>query len=360
MSIVTYFVETASDYLDDAAETQFGSVAATVGTVITLSSILLVILVFVNMALQVRSVDARTSFWLAVKIALVGIFATNWAQFNYLADGILNGIDSIAGSLVASVGGGEPGPSGTFAEEFDDLIEELGEYLNAAGSNLNWMAGALLDTLGVVLLSVLGGLAAFIMVASRLMIALLIGMAPVMIFLTLFDVTKDYFARWLSALISFSIYPIVVAGVFATIVGVAQALISRLGDPSNASSIGALIPFFMMILMAKGFLIATPFIVRSISGNIVMPAMTAGMGGTYAFGRAAMGSQQAMNRYGVGTASGADRAGMTVYQGARRAMASMRSSPPTNDGGSTGAAPPSTGTGAKMQRMKDRADRLGD
>jgi len=56
-----------------------------------------------------------------------------------------------------------------------------------------------------------------------------------MIFLTLFDVTKDYFTRWLSALISFAIYPIVVAGVFATITGVASALIGELGDPEGVS-----------------------------------------------------------------------------------------------------------------------------
>jgi len=125
----------------------------------------------------------------------------------------------------------KPGPSGTFAEEFDRLIAELGDYLNAAESELNWMAGAMLDIVGVLLLSILGGLAAFILMASRLMIALLIGVAPVMIFLTLFEVTKDYFARWLSALVSFALYPIVIAGVFATITGVSSALIGELGDP---------------------------------------------------------------------------------------------------------------------------------
>jgi type IV secretion system protein VirB6 len=158
MSIVTYFVETASGYLEAAGETQFGAVAATVGTIIQVSATLVLILVFVNMTLQVRSVDARQMFWLIVKVGLIGIFATNWTQFNELSDGILSGIDSIAGSLVASVGGGAPGPSGTFAEEFDELIRQLGEYLNAAGSSLNWMAGALMDTLGVILLSILGGL----------------------------------------------------------------------------------------------------------------------------------------------------------------------------------------------------------
>ncbi len=285
MSVVTYFVETAEDYLNTAAETQFGAVAATVGTILVLGTTLVIILVFINAIYQYRAMDGRTAFWLAVKVGLIGVFATNWVQFNIVSAAILNGIDSIAGSLIASVGGGSPGPSGTFAEEFDDLIAALGDYLNAAGSELNWMAGALLDTLGVLLLSILGGLAAFIVVASRLMIALLIGIAPVMIFLTLFEVTLDYFARWLSALVSFAMYPIVVAGVFATITGVSRALLAELGDPEGASNIGALIPFFMMVLMAKGFIIATPFLVRAISGKIMMPALSAGFGGSYAFAR---------------------------------------------------------------------------
>ena len=355
MSVVTYFVETAGNYLDSAAETQFGSVAATVGTLIVISSTLLVILVFINMAFQYRSMDGRTAFWLALKITLVGIFATNWVQFNSFSSAALNGIDSIAGSLIASVGGGAPGPSGTFAEEFDELIESLGNYLNAAGSELNWMAGAMLDILGVLMLSVLGGLAAFILVASRLMIALLIGMAPVMIFLTLFEVTKDYFARWLSALISFAMYPIVVAGIFATITGVARALISELGDPAGASNIGALIPFFMMILMAKGFIVATPFIVRAISGNIVMPALTSGMGGAYSFGRAAMGSQQALRRQSYGTASVPELMGIGARQAFSRTPAGQTTQPANT---SNSAAPQPTGTGQKMQRMQDRANRL--
>ena len=36
-----------------------------------------------------------------------------------------------------------------------------------------------------------------------------------------------------------------------------------------------------MVLMAKGFIVATPFIVRAISGNIMMPALSGGVGGSY-------------------------------------------------------------------------------
>jgi type IV secretion system protein VirB6 len=359
MSVVTYFVETAEGYLNSAGETQFGSVAATVGTMIQLSATVLVIFVFINMAYQYRAMDGRQAFWLAAKITLIGIFATNWTQFNYFSSAILNGIDSIAGSLVASVGGGTPGPSGTFAEEFDQLIADMGNYLNAAGSELNWMAGALMDAIGFVFLSLLGALAAFVLVFSRVMIALLVGLAPIMIFLTMFEVTKDYFSRWLSALISFALYPVVVAGIFATIVGVARSLINQLGNPENASSIGALIPFFMMILMAKGFILSTPFIVRGISGNIVMPAMTAGLGGAYAFGRAYTGGQQAQNRYLMGTATGAEVAALRMRQmtglgpmPSRDRNPDLRPPQPANNPS------PSTGTGAAMMEAKARADRI--
>ena len=329
MSVVTYFVETSQGYLDTAAETQFGSVAATVGTLLVLGTTLVVVLVFLNMIYQYKAMDGRTAFWLAVKIGLIGIFATNWVQFNALSSAILAGIDSIAGALVASVGGGTPGPSGTFAEEFDRLIAELGDYLNAAGSEL---------------------------VASRLMIALLIGIAPVMIFLTLFEVTKDYFARWLSALVSFALYPIVVAGVFATITGVSSALIGELGDPEGASNIGALIPFFMMVLMAKGFIIATPFIVRAISGNIMMPALSGGLGGGYSFARAAMGSQQAYNRYLIGGASGAEYAALRARQffGVQQ-MPVRQGMGQTGSAGGTGSAD----SGSKMLAQLARLGRLG-
>lgn len=363
MSIVTFFVETADNYLEDAAETQFGAVASTVGTVLIVSMTLLVILVLINMALQVHSIDGRTAFWLAVKLVLVGIFATNWAQFNSFSTAILNGIDSLAAALVASVGGGVPGPSGTFAEAFDGIIERFAEYMNTIGDGMHWMTGAVMGVVGTVMLSLLGGLAAFFLIAARLMIALLIGLAPIMIFLTLFDATKDYFARWLSALISFAIYPVVIAGVFATIIGVSNSLIAELADPSGVSTIGAILPFFMMVFMAKGFIIATPFLVRAISGNIVMPALSGGLGGAYSFGRAAMGSQQAYNRYRVGTASTSEYAALRGRQalGLQPMQPSRSGNVPANLSAPVNPSPPqSTGTGARMEAQLARAQRIRD
>lgn len=320
MGVVTFFITTVDNFLSDAAQSQFMAVAATIGTIGTVACTLVVLFVFINMAFGFRSIDGRMAFWLVVKMVLISIFAQSWAQFDAFSSAILNGIDSIAGSLVASVGGGTTGPSGTFAEEFDELLSTMSDYLNAISNNLNWMQGAVINGIGVFLLSLLGGIAAFIIVFSRVLITLMIALAPIMIFLTLFEATKDYFQRWLSASVSFALYPVVVAGIFATIIGVGNSLISRIGDPQSHENLGALIPFFMLVMMSKAFILSTPFIVRSISGNMLMPAMQAvSARGAGAFASGLTNSLGSEQRGRVGSRSAAEWAGVGVRQAATSA-----------------------------------------
>lgn len=348
MGFVTWLVETSDEFLSSAAETQFGAIAATLGTILTVSATLLVILVAINMSVQVRSMDGRTAFMLCTKLVLITIFATNWVQFNSLSSAILSGIDSVAGSLIASIGGPPPGPSGTFAEEFDRIIEALTAYLNAVGESMHWMAGALMETVGFLLISLLGALAAFILVGARMMIAILLGLAPIMIFLTMFEVTKDYFTRWLSATVSFAMFPVFLAGIFATIIGTTKALILKLSNPEDIYTIGAVIPFFMMVLMAKGFILATPFLVKAVSGNIVMPAVTHGVSGSADFARGFANTEGVRARARVGARTTGEVLGAGVRQtpGALRAApAAVRSTVATS--------------GERIQRIAERAKRLG-
>ena len=112
----------------------------------------------------------------------------------------------------------------------------------------------------------------------------------------------------------------------------------------------------MMVLMAKGFIVATPFIVRAISGNIMMPARSGGVGGSYGFMRAAMGNQQAYNRYLVGGASGAEYAALTARQ--MFGVQQMPQRPGMANANPTGGNP-STGTGSQMLAQLARLGRLG-
>jgi type IV secretion system protein VirB6 len=109
--------------------------------------------------------------------------------------------------------------------------------------------------------------------------------------------------------------------------------------------------------MAKGFIIATPFIVRAVSGNIMMPALSAGFGGSYAFARGLAGSQQVYNRYAIGGATGAEYAALRARQ-----FLGVQALP-TRPNSAGGAAPTPTnrtsGAGSQMLAQLARLGRLG-
>ncbi|MFC3314433.1 type IV secretion system protein [Falsigemmobacter intermedius] len=238
--------------------------------------------------------------------------------------------------LVASVGG-SGGDAAHFAHEFDDLISEFSKYLNAIGNNLSWMTGAILGGLGLIMLSMLGFLTGIVLIFGKMMLSLMLGLAPLMITLSLFDATKDYFHRWISTTVSYAFYPVVIAAMFSTVVGMANALLDELGDPESATNIGALVPFFVMVFLAKGFVATTPIIVRGLSGNFMLVAGPAVAAGAAGLTRGL--AKQARAR--SGDLSGAELAGRAIVHTPAAARAAALSS------------------GAQIARIAERARRLG-
>ena len=100
-----------------------------------------------------------------------------------------------------------------------------------------------------------------------------------MIATTLFDATKDYFHRWISLFVGFAMYPLVIAGVMATVIGMARDMADTLGDPAEGATLGELMPFFAMMFLVSGMIAVIPFLVRTLSGNFVMPAIGTVLGG---------------------------------------------------------------------------------
>ncbi|WP_238367813.1 type IV secretion system protein [Mesobacterium pallidum] len=339
MGVVSWMVGTADAFLADAAESQFGAVAGNIGTIVLLMVTLSAIGLFINMAFQYRSMDGASFFWYLMKLMLVGLFAFNWVQFNAVANAVIGGLDYVAGALVSSVGGGGAGAT-HFAGEFDNLIERFADYLNAIGSNLNWMTGAILGGIGLVLLSLLGFMTGIVLIFAKMMLTLMLGLAPVMIALSLFEATKDFFHRWVSTTVSYAFYPVVIAAMFSTVVGMANALLAQLGDPGSATNIGSLIPFFVMVFLAKGFVAATPLIVRGLSGNFMVVA------GPNAFAAAAAVARGMVNTSGVqGRARvGALTAGEVIGRGVVHSPAALRAA--------------ATTTSVQLVRVSERAKRL--
>jgi type IV secretion system protein VirB6 len=266
--IVSFIVDSANDNLSSIAESQFGLIASNMGTTVVLMSSFAIVLLFANMALQIKPMDGADLFPVLIKIGLINAFAFDWVHFNYVSGQIVAGLDNIAGLIIGSITGETGSGAVFFAERFDELTAELTDYANQIGANMNWMAGAMMSVLMTVLVAVLSGAAALMLVLSKMVVTLLVGIAPVMMTLTLFRVTQDYFNRWLSALIAWSIYPIVIAGVFSVIFGLLNMLQVAVGGADEVTTIGTAIPFLAMILLSLVLIYFIPVIVRTLSGDI--------------------------------------------------------------------------------------------
>ncbi len=273
--IVTWIVGTVDGYLNDAGETVFGSLIGTVGQIGMAMATMAVVMVALNAMLQVRAVDLRTSVLLGIKLGLVGIFALNWAQFNSVASAIIGGMESLAGVMVGAAGGSSDGSAAGFAAAFDDLIWDYIEMANQIGNSMNWVGGAFFTNLAAIMLGAMGAAAGLMLVFAKLMITFYVSIAPIMIVMSLLTATKDYFQNWLTGLVSYAFYPIVIAAVFAVIIAMAQNMASNVMG-GDLATLGQAIPFLAMMVMAFFAIFLIPVIMRQITGNIQLTSIMSG------------------------------------------------------------------------------------
>ncbi|MCE8441459.1 TrbL/VirB6 family protein [Rhodovulum sulfidophilum] len=340
MGIVTFIVEAADKGLDTVATSQFAAVAEISGTIIMGAATLAIIALFINMAWQIRPMDGREMLVLLFKISLIKAFALNWANFNFVSQHVIDGLDELAGSLIGSATGEDAIGSAYFAARFDLQMDRLAEYGNEAASHMSRVSKALMGVFFMALIALVGGLAGAVLVLAKMMITLLIGLAPVLILCSMFDVTKDYFHRWVSSLASFALYPVVIAGVFSMVFGLVTLLVSDLGSVDTADKAGKMVPFLGVVILSLVMVVAIPIIVPMISGNL-----HAGWAASVTAGSV----QKMMSQSWHPTAPREFSKSTSALD--RRANGGEASS-------ATKSPPPSPSTGAKMQRTLERTERL--
>ena len=140
--------------------------------------------------------------------------------------------------------------------------------------------------------------------------------------MTIFKVTSDYFQNWLSGLISYMLYPLIMAAVFSVVFGMTNDIIDRIGDVAAATTLGQLLPFIVMVLLAIGGIILVPMIVRQISGNITLASPMAAPMAAVGIMAAAKTAGVTAAATGIGTAVGRSTAqGASAAAGAAARLA---------------------------------------
>lgn len=266
MGIVSDIVSVSDTIMEGAARSTFISLVESAGSITGYLAVLAVVLIGINMIVQFRPMDWGQTFSLIIRLSMIMLFAWNWNNFWEWASAIIKLGESLASLIIKNAGVGSGSVTGSFAESFDQMLDHQAQLANSISDKMAWYNGAMLNGISVLLIGAAAALAAIMLMFTKIMIAFYLGIAPIMITLSLFNTTKEYFEKWFASAVSYAFYPVVIGSIFGAIITVADHMRNELG--SNPDSVGQFIPFVALMLITIAGVATIPMIVSSITGNV--------------------------------------------------------------------------------------------
>ncbi len=198
--------------VQDLARTGYAALAAPGSPVgLLLTGLLTLYVVFVGYRLILGRGGLRVgdATLMVIKIGLVVALATNWSLFQTLVYDTLTKAPAELGGLL--LGGQAASPFARLQDAFDGLQESASLMASRAGAGPAAMQGGpgfgafAVNTGGLTLvLSTLG-----VLLASKIVLAILLALAPLIAGLTLFEATRGLVEGWLKAMIALALTPLI-------------------------------------------------------------------------------------------------------------------------------------------------------
>jgi type IV secretion system protein VirB6 len=209
-----------------------------------------------------RGIVLADAVGLTVKLGIVLLLATSWAAWQALAyDGVARAPTQIASEMLAGIGA--PPPLESLERALDDLTAATVGYRMRAGIASPWVGGpaaaAMTLNVSAVLLtmSIVG-----LLVAMRVVLAVLLAIAPAMAGFILFNGTRGMAQAWLGAIAAAAIAPLFVLLVAAIEFAILGPMIARLLTEQSAGTFEntSVMPIGLVTIV---FTVATVLAVRA-------------------------------------------------------------------------------------------------
>lgn len=258
--IDTAVLSTASQFYQNTASSVLSLYTALLG--------LLFAFLGVMVALNVYTISMRDAVQIGMRIVLVFAFGLSWANFSILYDTLTNTSQNLALGYFSIGGAGLPAQPDAAMDRFaTDMANVVDTVTQAMGSIARGIIGALVYGVLAVLMAAYVLIVAF----SKIMIAFLLGLAPLAMMATIFERTKTFFEAWLSALIGYLLYPVAAAGIIGTVINVSNNY--TMTNPSG-STLGSILGFLVMIFVGIFALKSIPQAVANITGQFNLASVT--------------------------------------------------------------------------------------
>ena len=245
-----------------AGKQYFETTATAVGPIYSAFLSLLLVLVGINSALNVYRISMRDAVQLSFRIVFVLMFGLSWSNFSQIYLAASNGFGDLAlgyfkfgdSTLVASA-----------TEAMDKMATMMAGNVDSVSSAMSSIMRGFVAAFLYVVLGVLMAVYVFIVGFAKLMIAFLLGVAPIAIGATIFEKTKGIFEAWLSAMIGYLMYPVASAGIIVAVVTAAREVFR---NADAVTDLGSILGFFVIVFVGIFALKSIPQAVSHVTGQI--------------------------------------------------------------------------------------------
>jgi type IV secretion system protein VirB6 len=281
----------------------FDAVASSVGPVFQVAAVLIVALTGANLSIQAVPMTVPNGISLILRIVVVAIFFSNFGNFFAVYDAVTEAPSRFGATVLGAVTGG------TVVNLYQGLDELYGRSLDvgdAISQNGSYLAGAIAGVVMFLISALMATISIIVIAAAKLMIGVLIIIAPLAIVSTMFKQSAPFFEAYVKLALGFALVPMLAAAMAGFTIATASAVTPD--DLSNAETIGDMVSFIVVMMLGAGLMLMVPSIAQSLAQTGI------GLGAiafsTYAQGKA----------LGAGVASTTDSGARFARGATERAM----------------------------------------
>lgn len=305
-----------STYVSDVATSIIGAITPVATTLITIY----VALWGWSMIRGVIQEPVLDGLGRIVRLAIITGIALNLGRYNgYISDWIWNSPDALAG-IIAS-GHSDSMANTQYLDVLMGKIYDLGSAFKYAAEQHSTLGipdlGLMAAAIGIWAVGIVAtGYGAFLLALAKMALAILLGVGPIFVLLTIFEPTKKFFDAWIGQALSYVFLVMLTAAAIKLIMTILEAYLTNTGSPANPGIFDAL-PAIVLGIIGALVLMQLSSIASALGGGAAIGTLGAV---SWMYGKA-KGGASAMRPTNVKRSLNKAKSDVRIAGGAAKAVA---------------------------------------
>ncbi len=261
MAVINDILDMVDGVVVGVAGDTYADIANMVQPVVATGSVLIVALVGINIVTMTVALAPSTILGLLLRLVLINIFL-DFDNLEPVYVSLTEGPAAVGAGMLSALSGGE---ATNLYEGLDDLYVSCLEIGEAIADNGGLFAGPMTAVLMFLVAALMAVATIIILSAAKIMIAVLLAIAPVAIGCTMFKQSAPVFEAWVKLALGFAFVPLFVAAMAGFTIAAGETVAPS--DLSDAETIGDVISFVVVMLLGAGLMALIPGFASSLAAT---------------------------------------------------------------------------------------------